>query len=343
MKKQTETKAFLSRRKFLGTAVAATVAASTAPIMFGCKSDDDNTEVIPPYVTGEGVPNSKFGGVQIGAITFSFNRMPGKTAEDILRYCVESGVSSVELMGEVAEQYAGIPPAPGRPPRDMTMSPQQQAEYEASVAKSSEEQRLWRLSAPMEKFEELRKMFNDAGVNIHMAKFAPAQWSDEEIDYAFNAAKALGTKAVSEELGDEACKRLGPFAEKHGMLAVFHNHTQFEDPEFTIDPFLAYSPSIMLNLDTGHYYGTTGLSPRGFITQYHDRIYSIHLKDSTCPLTTHQVWGQGMTPIADELLCIKENQWPIYCDIEMVYPVQEWSDAVKEVRTCVNYARNILI
>ena len=99
----------------------------------------------------------------------------------------------------------------------------------------------------------------------------------------------------------------------------------------------------MLNLDLGHYYGTTGLNPCDFITKYHDRIVSIHLKDSTYPLTSHQVWGQGMTPLADTLNCVKENKWPIYCDIEMVYPIPEWSSSVKEVRTCVNYCRAILI
>jgi len=62
-----------------------------------------------------GKPNSNFNGVQIGAITYSYRGMPG-TAEDLLRYLVKCGLSSVELMGELAEQFAGIP-AGSRGPR----------------------------------------------------------------------------------------------------------------------------------------------------------------------------------------------------------------------------------
>ena len=71
------------------------------------------------------------------------------------------------------------------------------------------------------------------------------------------------------------------------------------------------------------------------------------MKDKTGPYTdppnTNQVWGQGEMPIADVLLNIKDKKYPIYVDIELEYPVAPWSNSVKEVRTCVNYARQILI
>ena len=53
-------------------------------------------------------------------------------------------------------------------------------------------------------------------------------------------------------------------------------------------------------------------------------------------------WGKGETPIADILLLIKKNKWPIYVDIELEYPVPEGSDAVAEVKKCVEFCRNIL-
>jgi sugar phosphate isomerase/epimerase len=103
----------------------------------------------------------------------------------------------------------------------------------------------------------------------------------------------------------------------------------------------------MLNFDAGHFAGSTGLHPNTIIEKYHDRIFSIHLKDKTGPNTdppnTSQVWGQGETPIADILKLIHREKWPIYCDIELDYPVPSWSNPVKEVRTCVNYCRQILI
>ena len=54
-------------------------------------------------------PNSKFGGVQIGAISYSFRSMPDQSLEATLNYYIESGVSSAELMGYTVENYLGIP------------------------------------------------------------------------------------------------------------------------------------------------------------------------------------------------------------------------------------------
>ena len=48
-------------------------------------------------------------------------------------------------------------------------------------------------------------------------------------------------------------------------------------------------------------------------------------------------------PLEDVLLLIKQEKWPIYCDIELEYDIKPWSDSVKEVGTCVKYARQILM
>lgn len=371
-----QNKGQVSRRKFLGTAATAAAAFSILPLSSSC------TSATLSAAAGS-KPNSNFGGVQIGTITYSFRDVSG--VEATLQACVDVGVSSIELMSGGIEQWCGAPEevrAPRRPgalggmapggapagapqgapgvvpqggmPQGMprgqqaqTLTEEEFAAQEKAAAESREALRQWRLSAPMGKFEELRKLFNDKGVAIHIVKFSPSRWSDEEIDYAFKAAKALGAKGVCEEIGDAAAQKLGPIAEKNGMYAIFHNHTQFAQEGFSVDPFLAYSPANMLNFDAGHFAGSTGLHPNTFIEKYYDRIFSIHLKDRTGPNTTppdtNQVWGQGETPIADVLLLIKEKKWPIHCDIELVYPVPAWSNSVKEVRTCVNYCRQILI
>ena len=44
-------------------------------------------------------PNSLINGVQIGTITYSYRSMPDQTAEAILKYTVDSGISAIELMG----------------------------------------------------------------------------------------------------------------------------------------------------------------------------------------------------------------------------------------------------
>jgi sugar phosphate isomerase/epimerase len=336
MKKTKLTNTNLSRRKFLGITTAA-AAFSIIPWKESYSSS--------LLIQNTSKPNSKFGGVQVGAITYSWRSMPG-TPADIIKYCQQTGISSIELMGDVAEKYAGLPPSPTRVAPSTTLSESEKAALEKEAKLAAEEQRKWRLSAPMNKFKELRKMFNDAGIKIHITKFSPASWTEAEIDYSFKAAKALGSIGVCNEIGDEACQKMGPIAKSNGMVAIFHNHLQPGEPGWTFEKFLDYSPANMLNFDAGHYFGATGLHPNGIIEKLHSRIVSIHLKDKTgpkdTPPNTNMPWGQGTTPIKDILLLIKKNNWPINLDIELEYPVPEGSDAVAEVRKCVEYCRNIL-
>ncbi len=339
MEEKNITRNQLSRRKFIGTATAA-AAFSTLPLQFGCKGE------MPAEAPAAQLVNSNFGGVQIGAITYSWRSMPG-SAEDVLQYCLDSGISSIELMGNVAEEFAGIPAGPPRPQRGVELSEEERKAMEEARAAASEAQREWRISASMEKFEELRKMYNDAGVSIHIAKFSPANWSDGEIDYAFNAAKALGAKGVCNEIGDEACRRLAPFAEKHGMYAIFHNHFQPGEEGWSWDPFLEISPAIMLNVDVGHYFGVTGKHPNEVLEKLHDRIVSIHIKDKTGPAAdppnTNMPLGEGETPLSDILKLIQSEKWPINVDIELEYDIPEGSDAVQETKKCVEYCKAILV
>lgn len=326
----------VSRRKFLKlSAAAAAFSAIPLSLSYGCDSR---------FQKGN-KPNSKFGGVQVGAITYSWRSMP-ISAEEILQYCLHAGISSIELMGNIAEKYAGLPQGPDRPARGVVLSDAEKEAFNKASREALEAQRKWRISVPMKKFKEFRKMYNDSGVNIHIAKFSPENWSDLEIDYSFNAAKALGAKGVCNEIGDNAAKRLGPFAQKHGMYAIFHQHLQPGEPGWTFDKFLEYSPANMLNFDAGHYFGATGLHPNGIIERLHDRIVSIHLKDKTGPkgnpANTNMPWGKGETPIADILMLIKKNKWPINVDIELEYTVPEGSDAVAEVKKCVEFCKAIL-
>jgi sugar phosphate isomerase/epimerase len=343
----------LSRRRFLGS--TATVAAfSMMPIHLA-----DRTSSLSGSLSRT-VPDSSFGGVHIGAITYSWRSMPGGI-DNIIKYCTEAGIGTIELMSNDLEDSLGAPknpmmamfappppPKPGEkpapaPPRRRELTQEQKD----AIAKYNNDMKAWRTSVPMSKFTDAKKKFDDAGIDIHIVKFSPSRWSDEEIDYAFNAAKAMGAKGVTDEIGMEAVKRLAPFAEKHDMYAIFHSHMQFATPGFSYDPFMAVSPAVKFNFDAGHFFGSTGLHPNTIIEKYHDRIVSIHIKDKTGPKTnppnTNQVWGQGEMPLEDVLLLIKEKKWPIFCDIELEYDIKPWSNAVKEVKTCLHYARQILI
>jgi sugar phosphate isomerase/epimerase len=54
---------------------------------------------------GAAKPNSRIKGVQIGTITYSFRSMPDQSAQATLQYCLDSGISAIELMGGPLNDY----------------------------------------------------------------------------------------------------------------------------------------------------------------------------------------------------------------------------------------------
>ncbi|UCC96920.1 MAG: sugar phosphate isomerase/epimerase [Phycisphaerales bacterium] len=313
----------MSRRSFMGTAAA--LAASTMMSRYALGG------------SGAGKPNSNFNGVQIGAITYSFRSMPS-TAEDLLKYIVQCGISSVELMGDPAEQFAGLPAGAGRRRGRMT------AEQKKAQQQKQQEQLNWRLSASMDKYRALRKMYNDAGVNIHIVKFGSignAGMTDAEIEYYFNVAKALGARGITRELSEEAAKRLGPLADEHKIMIGFHNHTRITPTTYD-GPMLSYGKYLGINFDIGHYVAGTNESPIPIIRKFHDRILSLHLKDRKVNNGANLPFGQGDTPVALILQLNKREKWTFPCDIELEYGIPEASDAVAEVTKCVQFCKEAL-
>ncbi len=369
MEKQNGKRGKVTRREFIGTTAAA-AALSTVPFNLRCASSN----------------RSMFGGVQIGTITYSFRGLSG--LEETLQACIDSGVGGIELMGSGVETYLGAPeqvrvprtftpPAGGfgAPPAGMPQGfpgmGQQQEELSeeelAELQKQAEEAQAalieWRQTVGTpEKYAEVRKMFNDAGIDIHIYKWTAGN-SEEDLDYSFKVAKALGAVGITTEgprqPNDEAAysqvQAMGAAAENNGMYCILHNHGQYHDMTIEdIEGILDLSPAVRLNFDCGHYFGfgydSTGeVDVIQFIEHFADmgKIVSIHLKDKTGPNTDppnqNQVWGQGETPLADVLLLVKDKYPQIYGDIELEYQVPAWSNSVKEVKTCVNYARQILI
>jgi sugar phosphate isomerase/epimerase len=268
-----------------------------------------------------GKPDSVFNGVRIGAITYSY-RGGASTAEYTLDCLLKDGLSETELMDGPIRSFAGIGGGRGAAqPGD------------ADHAKLRETQ--------LAKCAQIRKLYNDAGVNIHIHKF-PFGQSDEEINFNFEVAKALGCKAITTERNDEQAKRLAPFADKHGIWVAFHNHTNNVPTMEDIDPLFSIGDHIGFNLDIGHYVaGTKGKSPIPVIEKHHNKIISLHLKDRTAD-GGNLAWGKGQTPIKEVLQLLKKEKWPIYADIELEYQVPPDSDPVKEVAKCVAYCKEAL-
>jgi len=303
----------VSRRQFIGvSALAAAGMALTSKSAFARSI----------FATAK--PNSKINGVQIGVITYSFRSMPG-SIEQILKYCLDCNINYIELMGDAAEVYAGAPP------RDSG------ADYSARLAQ-------WRESTLMDAFLAIRKMYNDAGVNIYAWKpnALGIKNTDGEIGYAFEAGKALGCTHVTVELptDDAQTQRLGDLAEKHSIMVGYHAHTQATPTLW--DTALAQSEHNGINLDIGHYVAGTSSSPIDFILKNHKRILSMHLKDRKFHDGPNMPWGQGDTPIKEVLVLMKKEGYKFPATIEQEYKIPEGSDAVKEVKICREYAKNAL-
>lgn len=292
-------------------------------------------------------PDSKFSGVQIGAITYSFRSLPS-TADHLLKYCVELGLSSIELMSDPAETYAGIPAAPPRPSGPgrkgggrVPLSPEQQA----AARKAAEDRTKWRLSASMDKYKELRARFSDAGVKIEIFKLALTEaMSDDEYDYVFTVARALGASCVTMELPAQAAlsKRIGQFAARHKIFAGYHNHMQVNASSW--DTALSQSSYNSINLDVGHFSEAISASPVPFIREKASRITSFHLKDKKFGTNGggNVPWGTGQTGLREILQLMKKEKYRWPANIELEYNVPEGSSVMAEMAKCVQFCKDAL-
>lgn len=260
-------------------------------------------------------------GVDVGAITYSFRALPNATA--VLDAMKAMGFTAVELMHNHAEQLLGAPPSGrGTPPDTL---------------------RNWRLSLDVSRYAAVRKQFADAGMDVRVLCFnLPKSITDEEIDYAFRMAKAIGARAISTTAQVSTASRIAPFADRHRFMIGFHGHDQTVNPdEFSTPETFARAMALSayhgVNLDIGHFVAA-GYDPIAYITEHRERITNLHLKDRKRNHGANLPWGQGDTPIVEVLRMLKQNRWAIPANIEFEYP----GDPMVEMPKCLDYCRKAL-
>ncbi|MBV9989643.1 MAG: sugar phosphate isomerase/epimerase [Chitinophagaceae bacterium] len=325
-----------TRRAFLRQTGLASIAVITTKSLFAREADK---------------PDSLIRGVQIGAITYSFRSLPGNP-DQTLQYCVDSGISAIELMGDAVEDWAGKPANPVKFPPRVPGQPRPELTDEQKAQLKAYQQQVvsWRENVSMDAFKTLRKKYNEAGVTIYAFKpnaLNPDN-TDGEITYAMNAARALGARSVTVELPTDPAhsKRLGELGEKNKMFIGYHAHLQATDTAW--DTALAQSPYNSINLDCGHYIAAgennTPASLLALIEAKHDRITSMHIKDRKNKINggRNMPWGEGDTPLKAILVWLRDKKYRIPATIELEYDIPAGSDAVKETRKCLEYARAAL-
>jgi len=280
--------------------------------------------------------DTRFSGVMVGVQTYSFRSLPNAT--EIMAAVKGMGISSVELMSGDAENLAGAPGgrAGGAGRGRAQATPEQQAAARDELAK-------WRAATTDDTWKGVLKKVNDSGAELRILCYNMnvKTTQDDEIDYAFRMARAMGVKAISSSTQISMAKRLVPFLQKYKIPFAFHGHAAVDNPdetstEATFETAMGVHPLIMSNLDIGHYV-VAGGDPIAFINKHHERVTNLHLKDRT-KAGGNLAFGLGETPIKDVLQLLRKTKWDIPANIEFEYQ----GDPMVEVPKCIQYCKDAL-
>ncbi len=255
-------------------------------------------------------------GVELGVQSWCFNDRP---FEQMVRSVSEVGATSLEMWSghlEPLRKFRG----------------------------QREDLRAWRLAADMDRFRDARGKLDEAG--IHLSAFNISirnDWTDEEIDRAFQMARALGTDLITSSSNVSTAARIDPVAVRYRTRVGFHNHARIRPDEFaTPEDFRSglegCSEFLGINLDTGHF-TAAGLDPLEFTRRNHNRIYSLHMKDRTENDGPKVPFGEGATPLRAILRLLQRSGWSIPANVEFAYPAE---DRVAETRKNFEWMKRVL-
>jgi len=274
--------------------------------------------------------DSTYKGVKLGLITGSLNPLPNVPGKDpidvIIDNCLAIGAANVELVNV----GGAMPPNVVAGGRFGQAPDQKTPEY----LKTREDLRQWRINLPLDRFREVRKKFDAAGLNLFSYVYTiDDDMTDPEIDAVFRQMQALkvGLFCTNQTRVTMAPRMVKP-AEKYGVKPAWHPHDAVDSPvevatAATLEKLLDMSKQFVVNLDIGHF--TAGNNDAvDFLRKHHDRISHLHVKDRKRDHGPNVQLGTGDTPITQCLALILDNKWPIYAILEREYrgpgtPVEE--------------------
>jgi len=318
----------LTRREF-GQAVAGSLAAASVAW---------SQTKLPRY-------SSRFGGVRVGAITYCYRSLRDASqpwsregVDQLMDKTIDAYRQNRIDLAEFWIAFVEPPGGPGRGPTDQA---------------AREKLRQWRLSRPLDVFERARKKFEDAGIQIYSCMFNFSDdLVDDEIDAAFDFAKALKTNIISANCTVASIKRAAVFADRHKVYVSAHSENAPFDRnpdgmayEKNLVQALSYSPYMRVTLDTGHFTAFGGDAVK-FVDQHFDRMANLHLKDRLRRAEDRNdantpEWGKGDAPIKEVLRLMKQRRASFPACIEYEYNGK--GTAVQEVQKCLDYAKAALV
>jgi len=206
-----------------------------------------------------------------------------------------------------------------------------------------DQKRRWRETVSLETFHRVRDQLTKASIVLSAYNISiKDDFSDTEIERAFEMAVALGAPLITSSSNIRTVARIAPVAEQRKMLVGMHNHSRIDPNEFatakSLSDALAASRYIAANLDVGHFTATNEDAVT-FLTQHHARIATLHIKDRKRDQGPHVEIGTGDAPNAEVMRLVRDNRWPIPLNIEYEY---QGGDTVVEVGKMLDYCRRAL-
>jgi sugar phosphate isomerase/epimerase len=313
-----------TRREFGKDLASLSLAAFTATRLWGANRD------------------AVYKGVRLGAITGSLgpaNPAPGQdVVELIIEQCIAAKVGTVELVNTPLEPRVTGGGIGGQAPAQVT------PEYQ----KSRDELRRWRIEGPLDRFREIRRKFDAAGLNLYSFVMTIGDdFTEPEIEAVFKQMQALGVdRFCTNQSRVSAGPRIAPYAEKYKIIPAWHTHALVNDPNEvasseSLARLLAMSKYFMVNLDLGHF-ADGGNDPLKYFTGHHDRISHIHVKDvKALGGGAATELGEGVLRIYDMLRTVRDKHYPIAFILERSYSTPGFT-AVEETRRQIDWMERVL-
>jgi sugar phosphate isomerase/epimerase len=249
-------------------------------------------------------------GVRLGAITGVYGPFTPGPGEDVVDAVIASslaaGIGHVEFVNSLLEPRVTGGGIGGQVPA--TMTPEYRETREAL--------RQWRLAAPLDRFREIRRKFDRAGLVLFSYVMTIGDdFTDTEIDAVFRHMQALGVdKFCTNQTRVGMGPRMAPVAERYGIRPAFHNHALVNDPNEVASPesyarLFAMSKLFMANLDMGHY-ARGGNDPLAFLKANPSRITHVHVRDMKRDGSAADI-GSGDLPLREMLTFVRDGRHPV--------------------------------
>jgi len=207
--------------------------------------------------------------------------------------------------------------------------------------------RQWRLNAPLDRFREIRKKFDDAGLDLYSYVMTIGDdFTEPEIDAVFRHMQALSVdKFCTNQTRVAMGPRIVPYAEKYQIRPAFHTHQLSQDPNEVSSPeslakLLSMSPLFMVNLDVGHYFDG-GNDPLAYLKAHPERITHLHVRDANQDRTPVDI-GTGVLHVDTMLKFVRDNNYNIAFIVEQTGHAGA-TDNEDALKMNIDYMRKVLL